>query len=127
MCGKMENILGNSNPCNHPCTIVKKYGDDFMKKDLCHLSIAEPPEFLFCTVKASSFDNIFRQGLKRKKKPFIEMYETADSARRNRNVKNHIVFAILSNVMREDGHIFYHAETGEWLTDEIPSRYIRLI
>ena len=123
--GKME----SKNHCNHPCTVVKEYGDDlFMRKDQCHLTLAEPPEILFCTVKESSFDKVFKQGLNRKEKAFIWMYETADEARRNRdNKKAYFLFAIIAHVMYEDGYQFSHADTGEWLTDEIPSRYIRLI
>ena len=125
----MESILGKRKPCNSPHTELKRCGDDFtMKFDACHLTLAEPPEILFCTVKESSFDKVFKHGLNRTKKGFIWMYETADDARRNREQKNsYFLFAIIAHVMYEDGYQFSHADTGEWFTEEIPPRYIRLI
>lgn len=95
-----------------------------MKSDLCHLTLQKPPEFLFCAVNAEESFKVFRTGLNRLKNPFIESFTTERDARRS--IKGHTdAFVVLSGLMAEDGYKFYHAETGEWLTDEIPSRYLR--
>lgn len=102
-------------------------GDDHLKSDLVHITLAEPPEILFYAVDVNLSDKVFKQGLNRSKSPFIEMYETEGEAY-NAIPRNKIpsLFAIVSRAMAEDGYKFYHAETGEWLADEIPKRYIRL-
>ena len=97
-----------------------------MRKDLCHLTVQKPPEFLFVAVDMSKSDDAFKHGLKRLKKPFIEMYEKEHNARLAFRKGHPSMFIVLAEVMAEDGFTFYHAETGEWLTDEIPSKYLRL-
>ena len=97
-----------------------------MRKDLCHLSVQNPPEFLFVAVNAELSDKVFERGLKRRKMPFIEMYETEHEARRAIRNGRPSMFTILARVMAEDGYRFCVSETGEWLTDEIPARYLRL-
>jgi len=98
-----------------------------MLPNLCHLTLKNPPEFLFVAVGYDSYDKAFKNGLKRRKTPFIDMYENDFDARRKSKKKYTFVFAILARVMAEDGYRFYLAETGEWLTDEIPAHYLRLV
>ena len=97
-----------------------------MKSNLCHLSLQKPPEFLFCAMKAEKSYEAFRGGLKRPEMSFIEMYASETDARRATKDVHPSVLVVLSGVMDEEGYLFYHAETGEWLADEIPARYLRL-
>lgn len=95
--------------------------------DLCHLTLKKPPEILFFATNADLCDQVYKQGLKRQNSPFIEVYATYDEARRKfGRRKLPSMFAIVARVMAEDGYTFCQAETGEWLVDEIPPRYIRL-
>ena len=95
-----------------------------MKADLVHLSLKKPPEFLFGGVSVRIFDRTVRQGLKRNTEPFVMLYEDAKEIPRGRVRK--MSFVVLTGVMAEDGYRFAHADTGEWVTDEVPSKYIRL-
>lgn len=97
-----------------------------MKSNLCHLSMQKPPEFLFCAVKVEKSYEVFRSGLKRLKDPFVEVYASEAEARQAIKGNHPSLFTVLSGVMNEEGYDFYHAETGEWLADEIPARYLRL-
>ena len=93
---------------------------------LTHITLQKPPEFLFCAVEGDSFDDAFRHGLKRLKMPFIVIYESDADARRIIPLKKHPVsFVVMSGLMAEDGYHFMLAETGEWLTDEVPAKYLR--
>ncbi len=98
-----------------------------MTKDIIHLTLAEPPEILFCAVDIKSYDEVYRRGLNRLKTPFIELF-TSETDARNSFGKRRLssLIAIVAKTMADDGYRFYHAETGEWLTDEVPSKYIRL-
>ena len=94
-------------------------------KDLTHLQLEKPPEILVYATNTDLCDDAFRNGVKRKKKTFIELYENEDDARRKVRKKQAFLFAVMTEMMAEDGYNFYHAETGEWLTDELPKKYIR--
>ena len=97
-----------------------------MDEGIIHLSLQKPPEFLFYATDQYSIDKIMRKGLNRKMAPLTMIYETIDEA--TRQVKKHLPFvvAILSEVMAEDGYKFSRMETGEWVANEIPPKYIRL-
>ena len=97
-----------------------------MRSDLCHLSMQKPPEFLFYASTVEESHEAFTRGLNRKKKPFIEMFDNERDARMAIRKGHPSLFTVLAGVMAEDGYAFYHAETGEWLTDEIPARYLRI-
>ena len=97
-----------------------------MTEDLVHLSLQKPPEFLFFAIGDDSVDDAMRHGLNRLKTPFIEMYEEKETARRKLRKPTIFLVAVLARWMAEDGYFFSHAETGEWLTEEIPPKYLRL-
>ena len=95
-------------------------------EDLVHLTLAEPPEFLYFAVDISLFDIIMKHGLNRLKMPFIELSENEYEAKRKTKVKVPYSFTVLAEYMRRDGFVFCKTDSGEWLTDDIPSKYIRL-
>jgi len=100
-----------------------------MRKDICHLSLQKPPEFLFCSVEGDLAELSYKHGLKRMKMPFIEMYENEIDARKRIPFQKHpYVFVVMADMMYEDGYKFSSAETGEWILDDdiIPPRYLRL-
>ena len=96
-------------------------------ENLCHFKLEKPPEFLFYATNAYLSDKVFRQGLKPQNSPFVEVYDSIDKAKRTIDRKaQKATFVIIARTMADDGYRFCHAETGEWLVDEIPSRYILL-
>ena len=98
-----------------------------MKEELVHMTLAEPPEFLFKAVPLNSIDHVFTHGLKRLKTPFIDAYETENDARIGFGYnKFAYIFVIRSRAMYEDGYKFYMLETGTWGTDEVPQKYLLL-
>lgn len=86
----------------------------------------KPPEFLFVAVTVEESNFAFRNGLNRLKKPFIKLYESEREARKNFKKGFPSMFTILAEVMAEDGYVFYKAETGEWMTESIPKKYLRI-
>ena len=97
-----------------------------MKADLVHVSLSKAPEILFYPTELEFIDYVRRCGLNRLKRPFIELYEGEDQAKLSLRPKDAFLFAVLASRMEEDGFVFYHAETGEWCTDEIPPKYMFL-
>ena len=95
--------------------------------DITHLTLQKPPVFLFCAVEGDLLMRVLKQGLNRRKMPFIVMYESEYVARRKLPFKKSpVVLTVLSEMMAEDGYQFAHAETGEWVTDETPAKYLRI-
>ena len=98
-----------------------------MFDDITHLSLQKPPEFLFRAVNGDSVDETLRHGLNRLKMPFIVMYASEmEAVRKIPYKKNPSLFVIMSRLMEEDGYHFAKAESGEWIVDEVPSKYLRI-
>ena len=94
--------------------------------EISHLSLQKPPEILFHAVPVDSSDQAFWNGLKRKKTPLIRLYKTEEEARRTIRKQQPFTFAIMAELMAEDGFHFFLSDEGEWYTDEVPSKYLRL-
>ena len=96
-------------------------------ENLTHLALRKPPEFLFCAVEGEFVDRTFKRGLNRLKMPFIVLCTSQTDAMRRIPLKKHpTLFVVMSGLMHEDGYSFAQAETGEWVTETIPSKYLRI-
>ena len=96
-------------------------------ENLCHLRLAEPPEFLYFAMDGDSSHKAFMHGLKRKGEPFVTLYGNEALARKDlRRLPYVTLFAVVARVMSEDGYKFALADSGEWVIDEVPPKYLRL-
>ncbi len=94
--------------------------------DVARLTEQKPPNFLFCAVEGDFVDVTFKRGLKGHRKRLIVMYESEYEARKQIPLKDYpVAFAILSDLMHEEGFVFYKADTGEWLTEVVPPKFLR--
>jgi len=86
---------------------------------------AAPPEILYHGTITANLDSIRSQGLERKRRHHVHLspdLETARDvgARRGRPV----MLRIFAGRMQSDGHLFFLAANGVWLTAAVPPTYI---
>ena len=96
-----------------------------MNHVITHLTLSEPPEFLFKTVREEFIDKTYKHGLKRERSLFVDTYASEKQSRRGFGKRTVYTFVIMARLMADDGYRFFHAETGEWLIDEVPAKYLR--
>ncbi|WP_406457497.1 RNA 2'-phosphotransferase [Streptomyces sp. NBC_01622] len=87
---------------------------------------ATPPSYLFHGTVARNLDAIRAEGLRPMNRHAVHLSadrETATrvGARRGRPV----VLAVDAGAMHGDGHVFRVSENGVWLTEAVPTRYLR--
>ena len=90
------------------------------------LKAIEPPETLYHGTVGKFLDSIRREGLRRQNRQYVHLskdVETALAVGRRRG--SPVVLRIASGRMYKDGFVFFLSENGVWLTDEVPSSYIR--
>ncbi|MGV9950729.1 RNA 2'-phosphotransferase [Streptomyces cellulosae] len=90
------------------------------------LPAAEPPAWLYHGTVARNLDAIRAEGLRPMSRHAVHLSadrETATrvGARRGRPV----VLSVDAGAMRRDGHVFHVSANGVWLTEAVPSRYLR--
>ncbi|GAB3169681.1 hypothetical protein GCM10027291_20420 [Telluribacter humicola] len=85
-----------------------------------------PPDFLYHGTTIRAVDSIQVQGLTRQKRHHVHLspdVETAVSVGR-RHGKPY-VFTVLAGQMYRDGYTFYKSANRVWLTEEVPTRYLK--
>jgi putative RNA 2'-phosphotransferase len=88
--------------------------------------VAEPPPFLFHGTVERSLDAILAGGLRPMRRHHVHLSpdaETAHAVGRRRGPP--VILRIASGEMAADGHVFRLSGNGVWLTNHVPSRYIR--
>lgn len=91
------------------------------------LEPALPPDILYHGTPESNVPSILRQGLNKMARHHVHLSATVATAevvgrRRGRAV----VLLVDAAAMRRDGFVFYCSANGVWLTDRVPSKYLRL-
>lgn len=84
-----------------------------------------PPDILYHGTASSSLDSIFASGIvpgNRKKVHLSLDPETA--IRVGRRHGKPVVLRVEAGQMFRDGHLFWCADNGVWLTDNVPSAYL---
>ncbi|MEO1028835.1 MAG: RNA 2'-phosphotransferase [Pseudomonadota bacterium] len=87
---------------------------------------ATPPEFLYHGTATRFLDAILADGLKPMSRQHVHLsleYQTAHKvgSRHGRPV----ILTIESGRMKTEGHEFYRADNGVWLTDRVPPDYLK--
>lgn len=86
---------------------------------------AAPPETLFHGTSAQALPAVETEGLKKMGRNHVHLSQDeptarAAAARRGRAV----LLSVAAAKMHADGHTFYRAANGVWLTDRVPAAYI---
>jgi len=88
-----------------------------------------PPKILFHGTKKENIKDIYLKGLKKMSRKYIHLSDNKSTARNVglRHSKNEepIILIIDTEKMYQDGYKFYISENKVWLTDYIPSEYIK--
>ncbi len=90
------------------------------------LSPLTPPELLYHGTVGKFLPSIRQQGLQRQSRQYVHLSpdpETAAKVGRRRGKP--VVLLVHAGQMHRDGHCFYRAENGVWLTEEVPPAYLR--
>ena len=91
------------------------------------LQPVEPPELLFHGTVAKFMDSIRSAGLLRRKRQYVHLSPDVDTARKVGQRRGQpVILVVEAGRMWCDGHAFYRAENGVWLTECVPVEYLRL-
>ena len=91
------------------------------------LETMQPPEFLYHGTVAKFLDSIKKTGLEKRSRQHVHLSESLETASKvgSRRGKA-IILNVASGEMYKNGLDFYCSENGVWLTNHVPSGYIKL-
>lgn len=91
-----------------------------------NLVASQPPDLLFHGTSTKNKSNIDREGLKKMNRNHVHLSPNVKTAAEvgQRHGKP-VVYVINAESMAADGHSFYQAENGVWLTDNVPIKFLR--
>lgn len=91
------------------------------------LSAQQPPDVLHHGTATRFLASILEQGLTRQNRHHVHLSESLDvAATVGRRYGQLAMLIVDARRMHADGHIFYRADNGVWLTDAVPSRYLKV-
>lgn len=91
------------------------------------LQPTQPPELLYHGTVARFLDSIRASGLDRGSRQYVHLSPDVETARRVGQRRGRpVILVVKSGRMWQDGHAFYLAENGVWLTDAVPPVYLRV-
>lgn len=86
-----------------------------------------PPAMLYHGTTTRYHEQIMREGLQKMSRQQVHL--SADVATARQVGSRHgqpVILAVSAAQMHADGHAFYRADNGVWLTDEVPVSYLHL-
>jgi putative RNA 2'-phosphotransferase len=86
----------------------------------------KPPEILYHGTSEKSVHSIMEKGLEKRNRQHVHLSSDTETAIKvgQRHGKP-IVFIVLAEVMYKDNFQFFISENGVWLTDNVPTRYLK--
>ena len=92
------------------------------------LTLQEPPEFLFHGTAERFADSILENGIVKQERHHVHLSPDVKTAINvgQRHGKP-VVFEIAAGQMHKDGHEFFISDNEVWLTDNVPSKYLKLL
>ena len=86
-----------------------------------------PPDVLYHGTASTNVESIMKQGLVKGKRQHVHLSKDEETATKvgTRHGKP-IIFAIKTLPMQVDGVLFYLADNGVWLVDEVAAKYLEL-
>jgi putative RNA 2'-phosphotransferase len=89
------------------------------------LPVAMPPDELFHGTAAASLDAIWAEGIKSGRRQHVHLSVDPETAIRvGQRHGRPVVLKISTGKMYEDGHQFWQADNGVWLTDYVAPTYL---
>lgn len=86
-----------------------------------------PNKPLFHGTGESLVDSILKTGLNKRKREYVHLSENIDTALNVGSRKGiPIILEIDTEQMTKDGLVFYQSKNNVWLTDHVPSKYIKV-
>jgi putative RNA 2'-phosphotransferase len=91
------------------------------------LQTQTPPDILYHGTVEKNLDSIFEKGLSKMNRHHVHLSADTETAQKvgMRHGKP-IILKIESKKMYDQGYVFYLSENQVWLTDNVPSEFIRL-
>jgi putative RNA 2'-phosphotransferase len=90
------------------------------------LKPVEPPEFLYHGTATRFLPSILQEGLKPQQRQYVHLSQDIQTATKvGQRYGKPVVLTIKARLMFEEGSKFYLAENGVWLTNEVPSTFIK--
>ena len=87
--------------------------------------LAVPPKDLYHGTADKYMESIDSQGIFAKSRNYVHLSSNIENAINvGRRHGNPVVYKIATEDMQADGYKFYKAESGVWLTKEVPLKYI---
>lgn len=86
-----------------------------------------PPEILYHGTATRFLESILATGLQPQSRTHVHLSSDYDTAVKvgSRHGKP-VVLTVQAGQMAKDGFLFYRAENGVWLTEQVPSRYLHV-
>lgn len=89
------------------------------------LPAIEPPGLLYHGTASQALDAIFELGLEPGRRRHVHLSPDPDTAALvGRRHGKPVVLRIMAGTMHAEGHTFYQADNGVWLTDHVPARHL---
>lgn len=87
-----------------------------------------PPEVLYHGTAVPHQEAILQEGLRKMSR--LQVHLSADVATARTVGQRHgrlVMFEVAAGQMHRDGRLFYQADNGVWLTDEVPVDYLQIV
>lgn len=88
--------------------------------------VQPPPDILYHGTASRFVDSILKTGLQKRNRHHVHLSKDLDTALNvgQRHGKP-VIFEVLSKEMHQDGFDFFVSTNAVWLTDEVPTKYLR--
>ncbi|MTB52357.1 RNA 2'-phosphotransferase [Lewinella sp. W8] len=92
------------------------------------LRATPPPKVLYHGTARRFVDSILRTGLERRSRQHVHLSDNLETAIKvgGRHGKP-VVFHVRAAAMAADGHTFFRSDNGVWLTEAVPTEFLRLL
>lgn len=93
------------------------------------LKSIQPPTELYHGSDLKFLQSIKKDGLLKMTRQHVHLTDNVETAIKvgQRKGKDLIFFKVDSNLMHFDGYKFYQSDNGVWLTDAVPSKYLKIV
>jgi putative RNA 2'-phosphotransferase len=89
------------------------------------LAPCPPPDVLFHGTATKSLDRIRTEGLRPGNRRHVHLSPDEETAKKvGQRHGRPVVLKVDTAVMHREGHLFWMADNGVWLTDHVPPRYL---
>lgn len=88
----------------------------------------QPPEFLYHGTSTENKDIILKNGIDKMSRQYVHLSDDIETAQcvAKRHSKNTCILMIESGKMFGDGFVFHNSKNNVWLTNNVPSEYVKI-